>query len=110
MKPYNIDIMKGILIGADYDIQVKPQRGTDGRITGGLVIGNSIYQNQALIIGAHKGEIKEYPAVGVGITDMLLDHNPLAWRTEIREQLELDGQTVDDIQVSNTGISIDAHY
>lgn len=102
--------MKGILIGADYDVQVNPQRNVDKKIISGLVIGNTIYQNQALIIGAHKGELKEYPAVGVGITEMLLDHNPLAWRTEIREQLELDGQTVDDVQVSNTGISVDAHY
>lgn len=102
--------MTGILIGADYDIQIAPQRDTSGKIISGLVLGNALYQNQALIIGCYKGEVKESPYVGVGIGDMLLDHDPLAWRTEIREQLEIDGQTVDSVSVSNTGINVEAHY
>lgn len=102
--------MRGILIGADYDIQIQPQRDASGKIASGLVIGNVLYQNQALIIGGYKGEVKEAPYVGAGIGDMLLDHDPLAWRTEIREQLEIDGQTVESVKVSNSGISVEAHY
>ncbi|WP_294536913.1 hypothetical protein [uncultured Bacteroides sp.] len=102
--------MTGIQITSEYDVLISPVRDDDGKIISGMVLGNTLYQNQALIIGAYKGEFKESPYVGAGITDMLLDHDPLAWRTEIREQLELDGQTVDNVVVSNTGISVDAHY
>ncbi|RHA30036.1 hypothetical protein DW940_14615 [Bacteroides uniformis] len=102
--------MKGILIEENYDLMIRTQRGTDGKIRSGLTVGNVLYQNQALIIGLYKGEIKENPAVGVGISDMLLDHDPLAWRTEIREQLEIDGQKVNKVTVTNSGISVDATY
>jgi hypothetical protein len=102
--------MTGIQISSDFDLHISPQRGENGKITAGVMLGDTLHQNQALILGSYKGEFKESPYVGVGITDMLLDHDPLAWRTEIREQLELDGQTVDDVVVSNSGISVDAHY
>ena len=41
---------------------------------------------------------------------MLLDSDPLYWRTEIREQLEMDGQTVNSIEIGNDSITIDANY
>lgn len=93
--------MTGIQLDNNYDIRVR-----DGTMS----VGETTAQNQALIIGSQKGEWKEQPAVGVGIADMLLDHNPLAWRQEIREQLEIDGQQVNDIQITKQGITVDAHY
>ena len=81
-----------------------------GRITGGLVVGDVLAQNQAMILTLHPGELKDSPVVGVGITDMLLDHNPSAWKGRIREQLELDGQTVETITIGHDGIDIAATH
>lgn len=77
---------------------------------GGLALGETTAQNQALILTLHPGELKELPALGVGISDMLLDHDPLRWRRIIREPLELDGQTVRSITITHSGITIDAEY
>lgn len=77
---------------------------------GGLVTGETVHQNQALILMLHKGELKERPAVGVGISDMLLDNDPLYWRGVIKEQLEMDGETVNSVKILTTGIQIDADY
>lgn len=102
--------MRGICLKSDYDLLIKVERDEYGRISSGLVLDDVLAQNQALIIGCNKGEWKERPYVGVGISGMMLDHDPLAWRSEIREQLELDGQTVNKVEVTNTGIKVDAHY
>lgn len=77
---------------------------------GSLVVGDIIRQNQAVILTIHKGELKENPSVGVGISDMLLDNDPILWRNEIREQLERDGQTVNSVKLTANGIEIDAEY
>ena len=102
--------MNGMQLDKDYDLDMKITRDAEGKILSGVAIGDTLAQNQALIIGCHQGEFKEQPAVGVGISDMLLDHDPLAWRTVIREQLEMDGQTVDEVTVTNKGIKIKAKY
>ena len=41
---------------------------------------------------------------------MLLDNQPLYWRARIREHLEMDGQTVNSIKITTSGVHIDAHY
>lgn len=101
--------MNGIQL-TDYDLTVNVLRDSSGKITGGLVIGDILRQNQALILLLHKGELKSDPSVGVGISDMLLDHNLRIWKREIREQMELDGQTVNSVDVSASGITVDAEY
>ena len=77
---------------------------------GGLATGDTLRQNQALLLMLHKGELKERPSAGVGLSDMLLDNDPLYWRTEIKEQLEMDGQTVKSVSVTTTGVEIEATY
>lgn len=77
---------------------------------GSLVTGETVHQNQALILLLHKGELKERPAVGVGISDMLLDNDPLYWRAQIKEQLEMDGEKVESVKILENGIQIDADY
>ena len=79
-------------------------------ITSGLQVGDTLRQNQALILALNKGELKERPSVGCGIADMLMDHDPLYWRTLIREQLEMDRQRVNNIRITPKGIEIDATY
>ena len=101
--------MKGIQL-IDYDIDIKPVRDKNGRIMSGLLVGDILHQNQAIILSVRKGELKEDPSVGVGLTDMLLTHDLTAIKNEIRQQLELDGQTVDKIVVSSSKVAIEAHY
>lgn len=77
---------------------------------GRLALGDTLCQNQALLLILHKGEQKERPAVGVGISDMLLDNDPIFWRTAIKEQLEMDGQKVGKVKITESGIDIDSEY
>lgn len=94
----------------DYDLTADVIYDSNRQITQGLVVGDITPQNQAIILQCHKGEIKENPALGVGIDGMILEHDALAWRTRIREQLELDGQKVNSITITTTSIDIDAKY
>lgn len=77
---------------------------------GTLALGDTLRQNQALILLLHKGEMKERPAVGVGISDMLLDNDPIYWRTSIKEQLEMDGQRVSSVKIMRDCIQIESTY
>ena len=101
--------MKGITL-IDYEAVIQPHRGPDEKIISGLIVGDTLHQNQALILHLHKGELKERPMAGCGISDMLLDNDPIYWRTLIREQLEMDRQTVTNIKITTKSIEIDAQY
>lgn len=101
--------MNGIQL-TNYEPQITVRRDAAGKIEEGLVVGDILRQNQAIILCVHKGEIKEFPSVGVGIADMLLDHDPALWRSQIREQLEMDGQKVNSVKITTSGIVIDAAY
>lgn len=101
--------MKAIQL-KDYDIEVKVKRDSYGKIVSGMIIGDVLHQNQAIILSMRKGDLKENPSIGVGLSDLLLEHNLLSIRSEIRQQLELDGQTVNSIKVTESSIVIDAKY
>jgi predicted proteasome-type protease len=101
--------MTGIQL-IDYDIAVDVQRDASGLITSGLVLGDILHQNQALILVLHKGDLKSDVSVGVGIDRMLLDNERLTWTREIREQLEMDGQKVEDVRITGKQIIIKAAY
>lgn len=101
--------MTGIQL-IDYDIAVDVQRDASGLISSGLVLGDILHQNQALIIVLHKGDLKSDVSVGVGIDRMLLDNERLTWTREIREQLEMDGQKVEDVRITGKQIIIKAAY
>lgn len=101
--------MKGIQL-KNYDLDIVPRKDSDGLLTHGLVLGDILAQNQAIILYAHKGEIKEAPTMGCGIADMLLDHDPTLWKREIRENLEMDGQKVSAVRITPNGLEIHAKY
>ena len=90
----------GILINDNYDLQVIPLRDGTGKIVSGLQVGNTLFQNQALILICHRGEIKESPLLGVGIEDTLLDESYDIWRRKITMQMEMDNQKVKNVQFS----------
>lgn len=101
--------MKAIILD-NYDIAVNITKDATGKITNGWVLGDVLNQNQAIILSIHQGELKEDPSRGVGIADMLLDDDPLQWRIRIREQLEMDGQTVESITINSHSIDIQSTY
>lgn len=93
------------------DLFIRVRRNVQGKITGGLVIGGSICQNQAIILDAHEGEIKERPDMGAGIADSLLDNDITAWKRRIAEHLKKDGQEVKRVSIGkNFNITVDASY
>lgn len=94
----------------NFEIDVQLKFDNEGKILSGLNLGDTLRQNQALILVLHQGELKERPEVGVGIEDMLLDNDVLYWRSRIREQLELDNQNVDKVRITTGGIEINASY
>ena len=101
--------MTGIQL-KDYDIDVDVRRDASGLIASGLVLGDILHQNQALILLLHKGDLKSDVSVGVGIDRMLLDNERLTWTREIREQLEMDGQKVEDVSITKRQIIFKAQY
>ena len=94
----------------EYDLEVKVVKDSSGRIVSGLTVVDILHQNQALILLFHKGDLKDDVSVGVGIDRMMLDNDRLSWSREIREQLEMDGQKVKAVTISETTIKIDASY
>ena len=88
----------------EYDLEVKVVKDSSGRIVSGLTVGDILHQNQALILLFHKGDLKDDVSVGVGIDRMMLDNDRLSWSREIREQLNMDGQKVKDVTISETTI------
>lgn len=77
--------MTDILLDENMDVQVKD---------GDFVLGESLEQNQKVIIMAEKGEIKSSPLLGVGVNSFLDDDEPDELLREIRKNLRADGQKV----------------
>nr|DAR27471.1 MAG TPA: Tail lysozyme [Caudoviricetes sp.] len=103
----------GILIDPDTgDLQISSERDATGKIAQGLCIGETTYQNQALILQAFKGEFKEYPMLGVGISDLIGDNEQAGWKREIALQLEMDGMAVETVELDIKGkkLIVDAGY
>ncbi|MDR0603588.1 MAG: hypothetical protein LBG80_04705 [Bacteroidales bacterium] len=100
----------GIQINNNYELEIKVRRDKDGIIVSGLSIGDTTYQNQALILICQKGELKSSPLTGVGINDICNDNQFTLWKREIIEQLEADGQTIYKLQLDSKGMKLDAKY
>ena len=100
----------GILLTADGDIAIHPQLDENGLIVTGLVIGDTLYQNQYLILTAQKGEFKEDPLFGVAIEDMTNDDDVLFWKKRIREEFKKDGLNVERLDIANGVMNLKANY
>lgn len=102
---------KGILMREDGDLLVLPVKDGQQVIQSGLVVGNSVYQNQYIILTAHKGELKEFPMLGAGLPDMVHDHDIAGWGNEVRWQLQQDGMKVERVGFDrNMNLEIEASY
>ncbi len=91
----------GILLNAEGDILIQ---------NGHIAIGDTTYQNIYLILTMHKGELKEYPTLGLGISDVIADDDTDYWNYAIRKELQKDEIKVNKLEIHNNNILIDAKY
>lgn len=76
----------------------------------GMAVGDVTEQNQYLLLATHPGEWKEQPLIGVGIDDMVNDHDLDKWKRAISEALEQDGQTIEKLELTTEKLNIIARY
>lgn len=91
----------GILIDDNGNIVVR---------SGSLAIGETTSQNQRIILEAEKGEIKEDPLLGVGVSSYLDDDDTSAFLREVRTNLRRDGQKVHSCKFVDGKLQLDAGY
>lgn len=92
------------------DFDIKVTRDSEGKIIQGLHIGDVTKQNTSIILYMQPGELKEQPTVGVGINNMLLDHDSLLYKHKIRQQLNAEGMQVNHLEINAQNIEINASY
>jgi len=94
--------MKDILLNESLDLDLH---------AGDLATGFSDLQHQQLLLMTNRGNIKEFPAVGIDAFGYLQDNDTSALLREIRRQFTADGMEVKTINITNTGqLNIDAAY
>jgi hypothetical protein len=94
--------MKDILLNEGLDLDIH---------AGDLATGFSDLQHQQLLLMTNRGNIKEFPAIGIDAFGYLQDNDTSALLREIRRQFTADGMEVKTINIANTGqLNIDAAY
>jgi len=94
--------MKDLLLTEDGDLAI---------VNGDFEIAESNLRHQEHILIANKGEYKEFPEVGVGISDMLNDDNYDEIMIEIKKQMEYDGMKIQNVRFQEDGkLIIDGKY
>ena len=71
MKGIGIQLIDNADTGDLMDLKVLPMRNELGLISEGLVVGNILQQNKALILLGQPNDFKHDPTLGVGIEDGL---------------------------------------
>jgi hypothetical protein len=100
----------GIQINQDASLAILVKRDSSGLITSGLVVGNTLYQNQFILLKAQPSDLKENPSMGVGLDDMTNDDDELAWKKKIREEFAKDGLDVKSLSIDNGEYLLNADY
>jgi hypothetical protein len=59
--------MKGIVLDSENDLSVRVRKDAQGRIAGGLVIGETKIQDAYAVLRIRQGELKEDPVAGVNL-------------------------------------------
>ncbi|KGO88374.1 hypothetical protein Q765_00185 [Flavobacterium rivuli WB 3.3-2 = DSM 21788] len=97
--------------GEILDVKIEVERDASGKIIQGIVVGNTLQQNKALILITHQGEVNSKPDIGVGFEDSLMSNEYLEYRHKIREHYAKDGLNVSRLDLyENKPIVIDADY
>ncbi len=94
-----------------WDLKIRLERDESGKILSGIVIGQTMYQNQATILSMYPGEWKFEPRMGVGLKGELLGEDLLRARHKVREDFVKDGMTIKKLDLYNLKkINIEAVY
>lgn len=111
MKGTAIQLIDNPDYGNIGDLKVLPVRDGNNLIISGLCVDSTLEQNKALILMANAGEIKQYPTLGVGLSDAILGEDLLEYRHKIRKEFAKDGLKVTELELyNNKNISIKAKY
>jgi len=111
MKSIGIQLNDNNDSGDILDLKINVIRDSAGKIVSGLVIGDTLEQNKAIILIAHEGQLKGNPDLGVGIGDITLSSDYLEYRHKIREHFAKDGLAVETLDLyENKPIKIIANY
>lgn len=111
MKGIGIQVNDHNDTGAILDLKIEAIRDSSGKIVSGLVIGSTLEQNISLMLLMHQGELKSKPDLGVGIGDLLLGEDYLAFRHKIRGHLKKDGLVVSQLDLyAGKPFKIEAQY
>lgn len=60
--------MTGILFDTSFDIALSIKKDSNGLITTGLAVGNTLAQNAVIVLNMSPGDLKEDPVLGAGLT------------------------------------------
>lgn len=111
MKSIGIQLNDNNDSGDVLDLKINVVRDSAGKIVSGLVVGDILEQNKAIILIAHEGQLKGNPDVGVGIGDIALSSDYLEYRHKIREHFAKDGLVVETLDLyENKPVKIIANY
>lgn len=111
MKTIGIQLNDNSSNGILMDAKVVVTRDSDNKIIQGLVVGNIMNQNQAIILIAGPGEFYSNPTLGVAIDDLTLDDDYLRYQNRILDNFEKDGLKVKTVELSETKpLKIEASY
>jgi hypothetical protein len=111
MKSKGIQLNDNNDSGDVLDLKIIVVRDSAGMIVSGLVVGDTLEQNKAMILIAHQGEFKFNPDLGVGLGDVALSSDYLVFRHRIREHFLKDGLIISVLDFSeNKPIKIIANY
>lgn len=94
--------MNDILLTENDDLRIE---------NGDFVIGYADNQHQKHILIATKGEYKEFPELGVGISKMLSDDDFTNMLIEAKKNLQYDGMDIENISFNEKGkLIIEGRY
>lgn len=93
--------MKGIVLNNDFELLI---------VNGSMVVDDTTYQNQKLLLLAEKGEFKYRPMRGVGSKRFLESSQPDELAREIRTEFITDGMKVNSIIIEESVLNVDAEY
>jgi hypothetical protein len=111
MKNKGIQVIDNSNEGTILDLKIIPVRNSSGLITQGLIVGDTLEQNIAMILTAHQGNFKFNPDLGVGLGDLVLSNEFSEYRHKTRAHLAKDGLKVKQLVLyENKPFKIDASY
>lgn len=77
---------------------------------GDLAVEENLKQAQQLLLGTNKGEWKQHPTMGVGVTNYLETAAAGQLSREIREQFSRDGMRVSSVKINGTTLEVEAEW